>query len=60
LNKQDLNDIIGFDEIQTNFNLGNFEKVDLIKTIAINGDGILDSFKKMLEFIFPSIIIKGK
>jgi signal recognition particle receptor subunit beta len=60
LNKQDLEEIISFDEIYNIFDLKNFEKIDMIKTIAINGEGIVESFKKMLEYVFPSIIIKGK
>jgi signal recognition particle receptor subunit beta len=60
LNKQDLPNLVSVNEIQENLNLVNFQKIDIIKTIAINGQGITESFKKMLEFIFPSITIKGR
>jgi hypothetical protein len=60
LNKQDLQNVISISDIQEKFNLQNCEKLDILKTIAINGQGTLESFKRLLEFIFPSITIKGK
>ena len=60
LNKQDLPNTISYTDIQDQFDLQYCEKIDIVKTVAINGQGIVESFKKMLEFIFPSISIKGR
>lgn len=60
LNKQDLPDLSSYDEITTNLELDRFEKVEIFKTIALRGSGVVEAFKKMLEFLFPSIMIKNK
>jgi len=60
LNKQDLSDLCTIEDITSNFELSRFEKVDIFKTIALKGSGIVEAFKKMLEFLFPSIMIKNK
>ncbi|MHA1584185.1 MAG: GTP-binding protein [Promethearchaeota archaeon] len=58
LNKQDLTDLISIDEIKNNFHLCDFRKIDFFKTIAKNGNEILEAFKKMMNLIFPSINIR--
>jgi mutual gliding-motility protein MglA len=58
LNKQDLSDIIEINEIKGAFSTELYEKIKFIKTIAINGKGVLESFKIMLNFVFPSIKIR--
>ena len=37
-----------------------FKQISLKKTAAINGDGVLDSFKQIIKFIFPQLIINIK
>jgi signal recognition particle receptor subunit beta len=58
MNKQDLGDLIQINEIIPLLEVHKFEHIDIIKTIALESKGILESFKKMLEFIFPTIIIR--
>lgn len=58
LNKWDLDNKIEKLEFLNKINYTLFEKVDIITTIAIDGIGIFDSFKNMLNFIFPQISIQ--
>ena len=32
-----------------------FKQISIKKTKAINGEGVLDSFNELVEFIFPQI-----
>lgn len=58
LNKQDLENIVNSEEISQKFNLNAFNKCEMIKTIARDqGLGVLESFQRLLNFIFPSITI---
>ncbi|MBD3351366.1 MAG: hypothetical protein GF364_07755 [Candidatus Lokiarchaeota archaeon] len=58
LNKQDLPDVVDIDVIQDGFKLRPFKKCEIIKTIAKdNGTGILESFQRLLQYIFPSITV---
>lgn len=58
LNKQDLENLVDYNSIIRDFKLDLLPKSDLIKTSAINGEGTLEAFKKMLGFLFPSIHIR--
>jgi len=58
LNKRDLSDVISINDIIAPFELEKHSKIEIIPTVAINDAGILDSFKKMLELIFPTILVK--
>ncbi len=58
LNKWDLDNKIKKLEFLNEINYTLFEKVDIITTIATDGIGIFDSFKNMLNFIFPQISIQ--
>ena len=58
LNKQDLPDVIEKDDILRAFELQNYSKIDFFITIATNGEGIIEPFKRALNFIFPSITIR--
>lgn len=58
LNKWDLEDRIETGEFLNQINAQLYEKIDLIKTIATDGVGILESFRKLLNFIFPTIELK--
>lgn len=57
LNKWDLQNKIEKSEFLNEINFNLFEKVDILNTIATDGIGIFESFKKMLNFIFPQINI---
>jgi GTPase SAR1 family protein len=58
LNKWDLENKIEEVQFLNEINYHLFEKVDIVKTVATNGLGVIDSFKKMLNFIFPQINIQ--
>ncbi len=58
LNKWDLENKIEKSEFLNEINYTLFEKVDILNTIATDGIGIFESFKKMLNFIFPQISIQ--
>ena len=58
MNKMDLPNIIGVCEVEQNFNLSAFQKIEIIQTIATNGKGIHESFKTMMGFIFPTVQIR--
>ena len=54
-NKQDLQDKINPGEFLKTIDSSNFSQLAYEHTNAINGEGIFDSFKKLLEFIFPNL-----
>ncbi|MHA1461443.1 MAG: GTP-binding protein [Promethearchaeota archaeon] len=54
-NKQDLPDKINPGEFLKTIDSSNFSNLAYEQTNAINGEGILDSFKKLVEFIFPNL-----
>ena len=55
LNKQDLEEKISEEIIREKLELEMFQKMHLFKTIATEGEGVIPSFKKMLNYIFPGI-----
>ncbi|MHA1339880.1 MAG: GTP-binding protein [Promethearchaeota archaeon] len=57
LNKQDLPNVIDSDLVVKHFDLQNYKKTKIIKTIASKGVGIKESFKSLMQFIFPEITI---
>lgn len=59
LNKQDLMDLIPEDIIVERFKLNLFKKCTILKTVATDGIGVINSIKKLLEYIFPSIAISA-
>jgi len=60
LNKYDLLDIEKFGEkdFLGQIDLELFNYITINKTIAINGEGILDSFNRLIRFIFPKLTLK--
>jgi len=55
-NKWDLKDKIKKDDLLDEINHHHlYERFEVVNTTAINGEGVLESFKKMLCFIFPLI-----
>ena len=58
LNKWDLENKINKDDFLNHINYHLYEKIDVVQTIATNGVGIYDSFRKLLNFIFPQINLK--
>jgi mutual gliding-motility protein MglA len=58
LNKQDLPDLVEMDHVIDELELKQYDQIAIVKTIATNNIGVVKAFKKMLQFIFPSIIIK--
>ncbi len=57
LNKRDLPQVISAEVITNQFQLNNFENYKVISTIAKEGEGVVNAFYNMLQFIFPSIPI---
>ena len=57
LNKYDLYDKVKIqsDDLKERIDYYAFKQISIKKTKAINGDGILDSFNGLVEFIFPQI-----
>ncbi|GAH50758.1 unnamed protein product, partial [marine sediment metagenome] len=49
--KLDENDFISYIEFEK------FRYLSLNKTIAVDGKGVLDSFKQIINFIFPQLTI---
>ncbi|MBY9021683.1 MAG: hypothetical protein KGD67_11545, partial [Candidatus Lokiarchaeota archaeon] len=45
-------------EFLSSVNLNLFKNLSVNKTIAIEGKGILDSFNKIITFIFPQLTLK--
>lgn len=59
LNKMDLPEIISEEDLVPALHLNTLSKLKLTKTIASQGVGIEESFKHMLNFIFPTIAIRN-
>jgi len=59
LNKYDLNNGKKIDKMDLTpiINFNKFKEIHINKTIATTGEGILDSFKKIINSIFPNITI---
>ncbi len=57
LNKYDLNNgkKIEKNDLKHKIDFNRFRMINMTKTIAITGEGILDSFKKLIKSIFPKI-----
>ena len=57
LNKYDIYDNVKIqsDEFKEKIDFQAFKQISIQKTKAINGDGVLDSFNGLVEFIFPQI-----
>jgi len=60
LNKYDLQNIekLGEKDFLSQISFELFNYIAINKTIAINGEGILDSFNRLIRFIFPKLTIK--
>ena len=54
-NKQDLPDKFPTSVFLENINYFKFKNIDFKKTIALNGEGILDSFEEILSLVFKNI-----
>ncbi len=54
-NKQDLPDKFSPAIFLENINYFKFKNIDFKKTIAVNGEGILDSFEEILSLVFKNI-----
>ena len=61
LNKYDLEEENKIDEeqIKNSVEFNKFKQIAIVKTIALKGTGILDSFKNLINFIFPQSTIKN-
>ena len=57
LNKDDMakNIKMNEDNLTMGFNIGKFNSISIKKTTAINGIGVLDTFKEIIGFIFPQL-----
>jgi GTPase SAR1 family protein len=55
LNKSDLDNKYKFniDKFKRSIEFDKFKNIFLIETVAINGEGILNSFKHLINFLFP-------
>jgi len=42
-------------DILTHVDYDKFKHISLKKTIAIEGEGVLDSFSQLIKFIFPQL-----
>ena len=51
VNKLDINDFISYIEFDK------FKYLSLKKTIAVKGNGVLESFKQLIDFIFPQLTL---
>jgi len=60
LNKYDLNEMYKLHEndFLTQISYSKFKQLALTKTVAINGEGVMDSFSQLIKFIFPQLEIK--
>jgi hypothetical protein len=60
LNKSDFeeNQQIINHEFLNRINLNLFKHLSVNKTVAIEGKGILDSFNRLITFIFPQLTLK--
>ena len=59
LNKQDLPELIKIDNMVGFLNISKLNKFEIIKTIAIQGVGVLKSFNNIMKLIFPSIVLNA-
>ena len=57
LNKQDMGDVLGIEEIKQEFRLTEFKKYEITNTIAKDGVGVTESFQKLLQNLFPTLSI---
>jgi small GTP-binding protein len=57
LNKQDLIDVLRIDEIKQEFRLSEFKKYEIMNTVAKDGTGVIESFQKLLQNLFPTLTI---
>jgi len=60
LNKYDLHEIekLRENDFINQIELESFNYISVNKTIAVNGEGVLDSFNRLIRFIFPKLAIK--
>ncbi|MCP6718667.1 MAG: GTPase domain-containing protein [Patescibacteria group bacterium] len=60
LNKYDIenSDKINENEFLNKINYNLYNNLDMNRTVAINGTGVLEAFNKLLRFIFPQINIQ--
>ena len=54
-NKQDLPDKFSPAVFLENINYFKFKNIDFKKTVAVNGEGILDSFEEILSLVFKNL-----
>lgn len=57
LNKQDLADLIDPEYIIRFLNISRINKVEIIKTVAVKGEGVINSFNHIIKLIFPSVVL---
>ena len=59
LNKYDLDEVdkLGKNDFLSYIDLSKYKYISLNKTIALNGCGVLESFQKVISFIFPQLEI---
>ena len=57
LNKQDLPGLIDIDNMIGFLNISRLNKFEIIKTVAIKGVGVINSFNNIIKLIFPSIVL---
>ena len=61
LNKQDLPETISEEEFRADFNVKSFKSYKILKTVAKDREsGVLNSFKYLLKFIFPTIQVSSE
>jgi len=58
MNKRDLQNIVSKEKIIRSLEIREFDNILITETIATGGKGVLESFKKLLSLIFPSITIR--
>jgi len=54
-NKQDLSDKFSPAVFLENINYFKFKNIEFKKTIAVNGEGILDCFEEILSLVFKNL-----
>ncbi len=57
LNKQDLADLIDPEHIIRFLNISRLNQVEIIKTVAVKGEGVINSFNHIIKMIFPSVVL---
>lgn len=60
LNKYDLHEMYKLHEtdFMTHISDSKFKQLALIKTAAIKGEGVMNSFNQLIKFLFPQLVIK--